>query len=205
MIKSKTKGFFGVGVEGSSKAGNAGNLLRTTHAFGGSFFFFIAPILSLRELRSVDTSGAANNMPVYHVTSAAELQLPRGCQLIGVELTEEAIPLPSFRHPRQAAYVLGPERGSLSPQTQARCDHIVHIPMQFCVNVGVAGAITLYDRMISLGRFAERPVRTSQKPEAPPAHVHGGPVIRSERRARHRAAHAPTSPSSPDQAGQEPD
>ena len=30
--------------------------------------------------------------------------------------------------------------------------------MKFCVNVGVAGAIVMYDRLISMGKFADRPV-----------------------------------------------
>jgi hypothetical protein len=30
---------------------------------------------------------------------------------------------------------------------------------KFCVNVGIAGAMVIYDRMVSLGSFAERPVR----------------------------------------------
>jgi tRNA G18 (ribose-2'-O)-methylase SpoU len=59
----------------------------------------------------------------------------------------------------RAAYVLGPEKGSLSPALVKRCDFTVKIPAKFCVNVGVAGALVMYDRMISLGKFAERPVR----------------------------------------------
>jgi len=55
---------------------------------------------------------------------------------------------------------LGPEKGNLSPGLVKRCDHIIKIPMKFCVNVGIAGALVIYDRMISLGSFAERPVRT---------------------------------------------
>jgi tRNA G18 (ribose-2'-O)-methylase SpoU len=86
------------------------------------------------------------------------LILPKSCALIGVELTEDAVDLPTFRHPKQAAYVLGPEKGSLSPAMQARCDHIVKIPMKFCVNVGIAGAIVIYDRMVSNNRKYERPV-----------------------------------------------
>ena len=62
-------------------------------------------------------------------------------------------------HPTQAAYILGPEKGSLSAGVQARCDHIIKIPTSFCINVGIAGAIVIYDRMISLGATAERPVR----------------------------------------------
>ncbi len=87
------------------------------------------------------------------------MRLPQACTLVGVELTEDSIELPSFRHPSRAAYVFGPEMGSLSPEMTAQCDHVVKIPMKFCVNVGVAAAICMYDRMISLGRFAERPVR----------------------------------------------
>jgi tRNA C32,U32 (ribose-2'-O)-methylase TrmJ len=66
--------------------------------------------------------------------------------------------LPSFRHPLQAAYVLGPERGSLSEELLQRCDYTVKIPTSFCVNVAMAGAIVMYDRVKSLAPFAERPV-----------------------------------------------
>ena len=75
--------------------------------------------------------------------------------------------MPSFRHPARAAYILGPEMGHLSEDTQSQCAHIVKIPMKFCVNVGVAAAICMYDRMISMGRFAERPVRPGGPLEAP--------------------------------------
>jgi tRNA G18 (ribose-2'-O)-methylase SpoU len=77
---------------------------------------------------------------------------------VGVELLEEAVDLPSFRHPLRAAYVLGPEQGALSPELLARCDHVVRIPSSFCINLAMAGAIVMYDRMRCLGRFADRPV-----------------------------------------------
>ena len=41
------------------------------------------------------------------------LRLPKGCALVGVELTDDAVELPVFRHPHAAAYVLGRERGAL--------------------------------------------------------------------------------------------
>lgn len=153
------RGYFGVGVQGISKEGNVGNLLRTTHAFGGSFFFTISPGLDVDGFRGSDTSGAFDHMPYYEYSGVDELMLPGGCTLVGVELTDESIPLPSFRHPTRAAYVLGPEMGSLSPSLTAKCDFIIKIPMKFCVNVGVAGAIVLYDRLISNNRFPDRPVK----------------------------------------------
>ena len=70
----------------------------------------------------------------------------------------EAGELPSFRHPTRAAYVLGPEMGDLSPEMLGQCQHVIKIPMKFCINVGVAGALVMYDRAISMGRFADRPV-----------------------------------------------
>lgn len=177
------RGYFAIGIERLSKAGNAGNLMRTAHAFGASFFFLVDPATGLREMRKTDTSGAGDHLPLYLYDSAATLDLPQGCQLVGVELVEEAIPLPSFRHPTRAAYVLGPERGSLTPEMQARCAFMVKIPMKFCINVGVAGALIMYDRMLSMGRFAERPVGAGAPTEETPDHVHGKPILRT---ARHK-------------------
>ncbi len=164
------RGYFGIGVENISKEQNVGTLARSAHAFGASFFFAIAPAVDIQAMRQSDTSDAFDHLPYHHYPDVASLVLPKGCQLVGVELTPDSVEMPSFRHPVRAAYVLGPEMGSLSPVLQARCDHIVKIPMKFCVNVGVAGAIAMYDRMISMGRFAERPVRAGGplEIEAPP-------------------------------------
>ncbi|AWK87806.1 RNA methyltransferase [Azospirillum thermophilum] len=178
------RGYFAIGVERISKPGNVGNLMRTAHAFGASFFFAIDPEPDLREARLVDTSGATEHLPFYVYDRVADLALPKDCRLVGVELTEDAVPLPSFRHPTRAAYVLGPERASLSPAILERCDFTIKIPMSFCVNVGVAGAIVMYDRMISLGRFAERPVRAGGPTEDLKPHRHGAQRMRSADRDR---------------------
>lgn len=152
------RGYFGVGVEGISKSFNLGNLVRTSHAFGASFFFTINSHLNYQDIRASDTSHAAIHMPFYAHDSVDTFSLPKDCSLVGVELIEDSIDLPRFKHPLRAAYVLGPEMGSLSPSLVERCDHIVKIPMKFCVNVGVAGALCIYDRMIALGAAAERTV-----------------------------------------------
>jgi tRNA G18 (ribose-2'-O)-methylase SpoU len=157
------RGYFGVGVEGISKGFNLGNLVRTSHAFGAQFFFTINASVSYQDVKQSDTSHADIHLPFYAYPNLKEFTLPKGCSLVGVELLDEASELPSFRHPLRAAYVLGPEKGNLSPELVKRCDHIVKIPAKFCVNVGVAGAIVIYDRMISLGSYAERPVRVGSK------------------------------------------
>ena len=63
--------------------------------------------------------------------------------------------------------------GDLSPEMIAKTDHMIKIPMQFCVNVGVAGALTMYDRLISMGRFPDRPVKAGG-PEINPDHLPKG-------------------------------
>lgn len=171
------RGYFGVGAEGISKSVNLGAMLRTAHAFGASFAFVIDAYAPVRHSLT-DTSKAHEQMPVWDIESVAALSLPRHCRLVGVELTDEAILLPTFRHPLNAAYVFGAERGALGAELVARCDWIVKIPTRFCVNLGVAVAITLYDRLLCHGRFADRPVAPGGPLEALPAHVHGRPVLR---------------------------
>ncbi len=158
---------------------NLGNLLRIAHAFGASFFFTVGGRVKLADAMS-DTSDAAGHLPMYQYGSADDLRLPQGCELVGVEITDDAIGLPSFRHPLRAAYVFGSERFSLSPAVLARCRYVVKIPTRFSINVGMAGAIVLYDRMLSLSNFAERPLRPGgpSKAALPPVTSWGKPIIR---------------------------
>lgn len=170
------RGYFGIGVEGISKPMNLGAVLRTAHAFHASFCFTIGANINVREVLASDTSVAIDSLPVNIYADVAGFSLPVGCRLVGIEITDDAIDLPSFTHPPACAYVLGAEKDSLTPELQERCDFIIKIPTRFCVNLSVAGAIVMYDRMISLGRFAERPVRVGG-PAAPlAAHKRGLPV-----------------------------
>lgn len=176
----RLRGYFGLGVEGISKPVNLGSVLRVANAFGASFVFTLGADLP-RDVRASDTADTPASVPTYGWAGAHDMALPRGCRLVAVELADEAIDLPSFRHPRQAAYVLGSERYGLSPATLAAADHVVRIPMRFSVNLAVAGAIVLYDRLYSLGRFARRPVVAGGPAEPVPDHVFGQPVFRGDR------------------------
>ena len=169
------RGFFGVGIEGASKIKNFGNLARTAHGFGASFVFVVAPATEIKKTHA-DTSNSQNHMPWYSFESPEKIVLPNKCQLVGVEITNDATELPSFRHPKQAAYVLGPEAGELSPNIIKKCQFVVKIPTRFCLNVATAGAIIMYDRMISLGKFPERPIKTGKPTQKLKKHVHGKPI-----------------------------
>lgn len=158
------RGYFGVGAEGISKAMNLGAVMRTAHAFGASFVFTVGAHHRAREVALSDTSKSYEHTPFYEWAAIEDMRLPKGCVLIGVELDPRAAELPSFRHPLNAAYILGREKGDLSDAAKERCTHLVKIPTKFCVNLSVAAALVMYDRMLSLGGFAPRPVRSGGPP-----------------------------------------
>ena len=184
MQPARTRGYFGIGAEGVSKSANVGALLRTAHAFGASFCFTLGTGFDARAGRSADTADTPAHVPLWRFDDPDSMRLPVGCKLVGIEIHEDAAELPSFRHPLSAAYVLGPERSSLSPALLARCDHLVRIPTRFSLNLAVAGALVLYDRLLQHGRFADRPVMSGGATGAPPAPSgHGHPVFRRNRPA----------------------
>jgi tRNA G18 (ribose-2'-O)-methylase SpoU len=168
------RGYFGIGAEEISKPMNLGALMRTAHAFGASFFFTINAHPKVREAYRSDTSRSFEQVPYYAWDSVEEMRLPKGCTLVGVELADEAVELPRFQHPPAAAYVLGRERGSLSPALEARCQHLVRIPTKFCVNVGLAGALVMYDRLLAHGGYPARPIM----PGGPPPEMSEAPKKR---------------------------
>src|ERR1700760_1358936 len=146
MVEARVRGYFGIGAEGVSKSANIGALLRTGHAFGAAFCFTIGSGWGARAARTADTADTPLPVRMWRYPTLADLSLARGCVLVGIELLDDAIDLPSFRHPLNAAYVLGPERSGLSDAMLQRCDHVVRIPTRFAVNLAVAGALVLYDR-----------------------------------------------------------
>ncbi|MFV0432220.1 MAG: RNA methyltransferase [Alphaproteobacteria bacterium] len=179
-IAPKLRGYFGVGCYGISKAGNAGAIFRTAHAFGGSFVFTVDAAYNSSDTAATDTSQSTAHVPFYQFPSIEQMVLPQACQLVGVELTDDAVELPSFRHPSHCAYILGPERGSLPAEVLEKCTHVVKIPTKFCVNVSVAASLVLYDRVISMGRFAPRPERAGGPTESLPEHIRGDVKFRNK-------------------------
>ena len=172
VLPALPRGYFAIGAERISKALNLGNLMRSAHGFGASFTFTIGATYQALEARA-DTSKGRQHLPHYNWASVQELALPEGCRLVGVELLDEAVDLPSFRHPLRAAYVLGPEQGALSPELLARCQHVVRI------NLAMAGAIVMYDRVRCLGRFPPRPL-SEGGPAGAPTPMRGRKMGRSQ-------------------------
>ena len=164
------RGYFGIGVERLSNPMNAGILFRSAQAFGAGFLFTVQGSYSKSKAYS-DTSQSTHQLPFFEYDTVVEMKLPDHCQLVGIELIDGAVELPTFKHPVQAAYVLGPEKGNLSAEMLDRCGHVIKIPTSFCINVATAGAIVMYDRVVSFGRFGQRATfsRNAGEPSSPRA------------------------------------
>ena len=166
------RGYFAIGAEGISKNMNLSGLIRSAYAFNASFVFTIDAHYKALKIGS-DSSKAVTHMPLYNWDRVEDMQLPHSCKLVGIEFLEDAIDLPSFCHPANAAYVLGPEKGVLSDPLLDKCDYVIKIPTKFCINVSIAASIVMYDRMKSLGRFAPKPISEFSKADKLSEHRHG--------------------------------
>src|ERR1700742_3510127 len=98
MAEARSRGYFGIGVEGVSQSANAGALLRTAHPFGAAFCFIVGAGFDARAGRLADTADPPDHVPLWRFDSLEALALPQRCVLVGVELLDDATDLPSFRH-----------------------------------------------------------------------------------------------------------
>jgi len=65
---------------------------------------------------------------------------------VAVEVREQAEDLTWFEHPADAAYVFGPEDGSLDKGILSACHRFVRIPSDVCLNLAAAVNVILADR-----------------------------------------------------------
>jgi hypothetical protein len=174
------KGYFGIGVEGS-KAMNVGTLFRTAHAFGASFVFTVRAQYNRREGSHSDTSDTPRSVPTYHFADLSTFRLPLGCRLVGVEISDDAIELPSFRHPRQAAYILAPSARGCRPSSGA-LRLFGQDPHSLLDQPGCGAALVMYDRLLTLVA-APRPL-PRERPRGGTLPVFGEPIYKRKQRAR---------------------
>lgn len=146
------RGYFGIGVFNCKNTANIGTLWRSAHCFGADFIFTVG---ARYKYQPSDTMKTSRHIPLFAFTDILDLRshIPMGCELIGIELSDEAKSLASFVHPESACYLLGAEDHGLDEAAISACHRIVQIPgASHCLNVSVAGSIVLYDRVSKEGR-----------------------------------------------------
>lgn len=68
------------------------------------------------------------------------------CIPVCVELSYGSVPLETFIHPVDAAYVFGPEDGDVPQVLKRHCHYFVHIESKHCLNLAAAINVILYHR-----------------------------------------------------------
>jgi len=139
-------GFFGIGIANNHDELNIGSLWRSAYILGAAFIFTIG---RKYQHQGSDVTSAWARIPLYHYPTIDELKagLPHSTPLIGIEMSDHAIPLPQYQHPQRAVYLLGNEKNGLSEHQIRECHALVSLPGHFSLNVAVAGSIVIYDRI----------------------------------------------------------
>jgi tRNA G18 (ribose-2'-O)-methylase SpoU len=150
---ARSRGYFGIGIERSKMEVNVGTLWRSAYCLGASFIFTIG---KRYPKQASDVTKAWRHIPLLEYADVDDFAThrPFDCQLIGVELCEDASRLETFAHPHRAIYLLGPEDGSLSPAAIALCQYVVRFESRYCLNVAAAGTVVMYDRQAKAQRTA---------------------------------------------------
>ncbi|OMP30206.1 RNA methyltransferase [Mangrovimonas sp. DI 80] len=151
MNDNFTNEFFGIGIQNGKTPENLGMLWRSAQNMGASFIFTIG---NRYAKQACDTHNAVKAMPYFHYDTFEDFfnNMPKGARLVGVELTEDAVPLETFHHPRRCVYLLGAEDHGLSKKAIEKAHFLVKFNSQLSVNVSVAGSIVMYDRGIGKPR-----------------------------------------------------
>jgi tRNA G18 (ribose-2'-O)-methylase SpoU len=138
-------GWFAIGMERPKTTQNLGTLWRSAACLGASYIFTIG---GRYHHQASDTVKSWKHVPYFEYpdTETFLATRPFSAQLIAVELSEDALQLETFTHPRTALYVLGPEDGGVSNSLRLAAEHTVAFQSAYCLNVAAAGTVLMYDR-----------------------------------------------------------
>ena len=136
---------FGIGVFQFLHDCNIASLMRSAYCLDASFVFTIG---RKYQRSAADTVNCTQQIPYYHYLTFDEFlkNMPVGYQLVCVENPENAKSLETFRHPRNAIYLLGSEGQGLPKYVLDRKYPVVKVNSKECLNVSTTGSIVMYDR-----------------------------------------------------------
>lgn len=152
MHLKNEKGYCGIGIFRPKREMNMGGLLRSARAFGAGFVFSVGARWQIQS----SAVKSERDVPVFYFETLEQFiaSIPVNAHLICLEQVAGAQDLRTFRHPRQAIYLLGSEDTGIPPGLTRKYQTIA-IPSQGSLNVASAGTIVLYDRLLKLSETPE--------------------------------------------------
>lgn len=142
-IGEKKMSYFAVGLYNPKTPENVGGVLRAMHIYGGAM---IAKTGQRYRKHPTDAIKSYRHIPLIQVEDLKEV-IPFQCVPVAVELLENATSLITYKHPKRAFYIFGPEDGSLGEKVTSWCKDIIYIPTKFCMNLAATVNVVLYDRL----------------------------------------------------------
>ncbi|KOM33576.1 hypothetical protein LR48_Vigan01g313200 [Vigna angularis] len=145
-------------VHNIAKRHNVGTLARSATAFGVSELILVGR----RDFNCFGSHGSSSHLRFRHFHShpdARNFLKDKGCDICGVEITNDALPVNHHPFKKSTAFLLGNEGQGLSPKEIQICDFFVYIPQYGAgtasLNVTVAASIVLHHFAVWAG-FEER-------------------------------------------------
>lgn len=125
---------------------NVGGVMRAAGCYQVDHVWYTGNRYGYARKFVTDTKQIAGSIPLDKIDDLTQLKA-QGLTLVAVELVDGAVPLPKFTHPEHAAYIFGPEDGSISQEVLNLCDHVVYVPTIGCMNLAATANVALYDRL----------------------------------------------------------
>jgi tRNA (guanosine-2'-O-)-methyltransferase len=131
---------------------NVGSIIRTAAAFRVDHLWLVGDTAAPTSAKTAKTALGSQRFVewTWHDTAADAASAVRddGYRVVGLELTDDAVPLPELAVAGPVCLVIGNEDRGLSAATLAICDGVAYIPQLGRIgslNVATATAIALYE------------------------------------------------------------
>ena len=135
-----------IGLINPKSPSNVGAVMRAAGCFGADTVLYTGDRYDRAMKFQTDTKNATQTIPLTGVEDLLQFADDE-MQIICVELTEGATPLPTYQHPDKALYIFGPEDSSISQQIIDKAHAVVYVPTIGCMNLAASVNVVLYDRL----------------------------------------------------------
>jgi len=150
--RRRASGQVGLLLDNVQSPFNVGAILRTAAAFKVDHLWLVGDTASPDDAKTGKTALGSQRFVEWssHATTphAAAAARDAGYRIVGIELTDDAVPLPDLRIDGPVCLAIGHEDRGLPPASLAQCDAVAFIPQLGRIgslNVATATAIALYE------------------------------------------------------------